>query len=219
MLRTNIHGDRVPIPLFLKNLGKLRAMSGISSICVYCGASGGVERRYLEAAAETGRAAARRGWRLIFGGGHVGLMGIMADAALATGGIVEGVIPQNLMDRELGHKGLTRLHVVASMHARKQKMFDLADAFLALPGGVGTVDETIEVITWKQLGMHDKPIVILDLGGYWEPLFALVDHVIAHGFAPEATARLYATAPSVEAAFTRLSHAPKPALHPDSARF
>jgi uncharacterized protein (TIGR00730 family) len=194
-------------------------MSGVKSVCVYCGASGGVERRFLECAAETGREAARRGWRLVFGGGHVGLMGAMADAALAVGGVVEGVIPRALMDRELGHNGVTRLHVVSSMHARKEKMFDLADAFLALPGGIGTLDETIEVITWKQLGMHDKPIVFVDLGGYWTPLFALIEEVIARGFAPAATARLYQATPTVEAAFAALARAPAPALHPDSARF
>jgi len=194
-------------------------MSGIGSICVYCGASGGVERRYLDCAAETGRVAARRGWRLVFGGGHVGLMGAMADAALAAGGTVEGVIPQALMDRELGHAGVTRLHVVRSMHARKEMMFDLADAFLALPGGIGTVDETIEIITWKQLGLHDKPIAILDLGGYWAPLLNLIDTVIARGFAPPATAKLYQVALTVEAAFEALARAPAPALHPDSARF
>jgi uncharacterized protein (TIGR00730 family) len=194
-------------------------MNGVKSVCVYCGASGGVERRFLECAAETGREAARRGWRLVFGGGHVGLMGAMADAALAVGGVVEGVIPRALMDRELGHNGVTRLHVVSSMHARKEKMFDLADAFLALPGGIGTLDETIEVITWKQLGMHDKPIVFVDLGGYWTPLFALIEEVIARGFAPAATARLYQATPTVEAAFAALARAPAPALHPDSARF
>jgi uncharacterized protein (TIGR00730 family) len=194
-------------------------MSPITSICVYCGASGGVEKRFLDAAAETGRAAARRGWNVVFGGGHVGLMGALADAALAAGGTVEGVIPQALMDRELGHRGVTRLHVVKSMHARKEKMFDLADAFLALPGGIGTLDETIEMLTWKQLGFHDKPIAILDLGGYWAPLFALIEAVIARGFAPAATARLYQAAPTVEAALDALARAPAPALHPDSARF
>ena len=194
-------------------------MSGITSICVYCGASGGVERRFLDAAAETGRAAARRGWKVVFGGGHVGLMGAMADAALAAGGVVEGVIPQALMDRELGHTGVSRLHVVKSMHARKEKMFDLADGFLALPGGIGTLDETIEVLTWKQLGLHDKPIAILDLGGYWAPLFTLIEEVIARGFAPAATAKLYRAAPTVEAAFEHLANAPTPAMHPDSARF
>ena len=194
-------------------------MGAVGSVCVYCGASGGVERRFLEAAAETGRAAARRGWRLVFGGGHVGLMGQMADAALAVGGEVHGVIPQALVDRELAHGRVTRLHVVGSMHERKQKMFDLADAFLALPGGVGTLDETIEVLTWKQLGMHDKPIVVLDLGGYWAPLLALIEAVIDCGFAPAATAQLFQTAPTVEAAFALLAAAPAPALHPDSARF
>jgi len=194
-------------------------MNAITSICVYCGASGGVEKRFLDAAADTGRAAARRGWKIVFGGGHVGLMGAMADAALAAGGVVEGVIPQALMDRELGHAGVSRLHVVKSMHARKEKMFDLADAFLALPGGIGTLDETIEVLTWKQLGFHDKPIAILDLGGYWAPLFALIEEVIARGFAPAATAKLYHAAPTVEAAFEALARAPAPALYPDSARF
>ena len=194
-------------------------MSGIGSICVYCGASGAVERRYLDCAAETGREAARRGWRIVFGGGHVGLMGAMADAALAAGGTVEGVIPRALVDRELGHAGITRLHIVPSMHARKEKMFDLSDAFLALPGGIGTVDETIEMITWKQLGFHDKPIVLVDLGGYWEPLLALIDSMIARGFAAAATARLYHVAPTVEAAFAALSRSPTPALRPDSARF
>ena len=194
-------------------------MSGIRSVCVYCGASGGLDRRYLDCAAETGRAAAERGWRVIFGGGHVGLMGAMADAALAAGGTVEGVIPQALMHRELGHAGVTRLHVVSSMHARKEKMFDLSDAFLALPGGIGTLDETIEVLTWKQLGFHDKPIAILDLGGYWAPLFGLIDTVIARGFAPASTAKLYHVAPTVEAAFAALARAPTSALHPDSARF
>lgn len=194
-------------------------MDRMRSICVYCGASGGVERRFLDCAAETGRAAARRGWRLVFGGGHVGLMGIMADAALAAGGVVEGVIPQSLMDRELGHASVTKLHVVPSMHARKERMFDLADGFLALPGGIGTLDETIEVLTWKQLGLHDKPIVILDLDGYWAPLLALIQATIAHGFAPEATARLYHAVATVEAAFAALTEAPTPALYPDSARF
>ena len=194
-------------------------MSGIRSVCVYCGASGGLDRRYLDCAAETGRAAAARGWRVVFGGGHVGLMGAMADAALAAGGTVEGVIPQALMDRELGHAGVTRLHVVPSMHASKEKMFDLSDSFLALPGGIGTLDETIEVLTWKQLGFHDKPIAILDLGGYWAPLLGLIDTVIARGFAPVSTAKLYHVAPTVEAAFAALARAPTPALHPDSARF
>jgi uncharacterized protein (TIGR00730 family) len=193
-------------------------MSAIRSICVYCGASGQVERRFLDCAVATGREAARRGWRLVFGGGHVGLMGAMADAALTAGGEVEGVIPQALMDRELGHGRVTKLHVVASMHARKEKMFELSDGFLALPGGIGTLDETIEVITWKQLGFHDKPIAILDLDGYWAPLFGLIEATIAHGFASAATARLYRAAPTVAAAFEVLAEAPAPRLRPDPAR-
>ncbi len=194
-------------------------MGAVTSVCVYCGASGGVERRFLDAATAMGRGAAERGLRLVFGGGHVGLMGRMADAALAAGGEVHGVIPRPLVERELGHQGLTALHVVGSMHERKQKMFDLSDAFVALPGGIGTLDETIEVLTWKQLGFHDKPIVLLDLDGYWAPLLVLVDQVIAEGFAPAATARLFAVAPTVEAVFDVLERAPAPALHPDSVRF
>jgi len=194
-------------------------MGAIASICVYCGASGGVDRRFLEAASALGRGAAGRGLRLVFGGGHVGLMGRAADAALAAGGEVHGVIPRSLFDRELGHRGVTALHVVGSMHERKQKMFDLADAFVALPGGIGTLDETVEVLTWKQLGFHDKPIVLLDLDGYWAPFRALMDQVIAHGFAPAATARLYTTAPTVDGVFEALDRAPAPAQHPDSLRF
>jgi uncharacterized protein (TIGR00730 family) len=194
-------------------------MNGIGSICVYCGASGGVDRRFLDAATELGHTAASRGLRLVFGGGHVGLMGRMADAALKAGGEVHGVIPQALMDRELGHREVSRLHVVDSMHARKQRMFDLSDAFVALPGGVGTLDETIEVLTWKQLGMHDKPIVILNLDGYWDTLLALIEAVIAARFAAPATRRLFDVAPSVAAVFDLLAGLPAPALHPDSARF
>ncbi|HEX9837133.1 MAG TPA: TIGR00730 family Rossman fold protein [Alphaproteobacteria bacterium] len=194
-------------------------MGEVRSVCVYCGASGRVAKRYLDAAAAMGRGLAERRLRLVFGGGHVGLMGVMADAALAAGGEVHGVIPRHLMDRELGHGGLTRLHVVASMHERKQRMFDLADAFVALPGGVGTLDETIEVLTWKQLGMHDKPIVLLNLDGYWDRFVELIEAVIGEGFAPPATARLFATEPTVEAVFETLARAPGPALAPDSARF
>jgi uncharacterized protein (TIGR00730 family) len=194
-------------------------MSAIASVCVYCGASGGVEQRFLDAASAIGHGAADRGLRLVFGGGHVGLMGRMADAALAGGGEVHGVIPRALVERELGHRKVTALHVVGSMHERKRKMFDLADAFVALPGGVGTLDETIEVITWKQLGFHDKPIVVLDLDGYWAPFLALVDSVIAHGFAPAATRRLFVAVPTVEAVFEALERAPAPALHPESVRF
>ncbi len=193
-------------------------MSGIASVCVYCGASGGVEGRFLEAARAMGAGAAARGLRLVFGGGHVGLMGQMADAALAAGGEVHGVIPEALEARELGHRGLTALHVVGSMHERKQKMFELSDAFVALPGGIGTLDETIEVLTWKQLGFHDKPVVLLDLEGYWAPFLALMDHVIANGFAPSATSRLYVAVRTMEAVFDTLARAPAPRLHPDSLR-
>lgn len=159
-------------------------MARIKRICVYCGASGQVGEVYRAAATQLGRVLAEAGIELVYGGGRVGLMGLVADAALAQGGRVTGIIPAHLHDRELGHHGISELIVVDTMHERKRRMFELADAIAILPGGLGTLDETIEVITWRQLGLHDKPILLIDIEGYWAPLLALVDHVIAKGFAP-----------------------------------
>jgi len=194
------------------------ALGNIRSVCVYGGASGSVAAPIRHAAAALGTALAGHGVRVVFGGGRVGMMGLVADAALAAGGEVVGVIPRFLFDRELGHTGVTALRIVDSMHERKQTMFELADAFAVLPGGVGTLDETFEVITWRQLGLHDKPIVLLDIDGYWSGLVALVDHVVAQGFAAPATAALYETAPSVAAAVAALAAAPAPRVAPDSGR-
>ena len=155
-------------------------MPGLSSVCVYCGSRVGSEPRYRDTAARTGRLLAERGIRLVYGGGRVGLMGVMADAALAGGGRVTGVIPGYLQAREVGHEGLSELLVVEDMHQRKQKMFDISDAFLALPGGIGTLDEAFEMVTWRQLALHSKPVVFVDDGGYWRPLLAFIEHVIAH---------------------------------------
>lgn len=150
-------------------------------MCVYCASSTGSDP-LLPAAAETlGRTLAERGIRLVYGGGAVGLMGIVADAALAAGGEVEGVIPVGLFSREVGHTGLTRLHEVGSMHERKQLMFELADAFVALPGGFGTLEELAEVTTWAQLGLHTKPIVLVDLDGFWQPLLDQLDRMVERG--------------------------------------
>ena len=141
-------------------------MADIASLCVYCGSRFGERPDYRETAVHLGQEIARQGIRLIYGGGHVGLMGAVADAVLEAGGHVVGVIPKHLQDWEVGHKGLTEMHVVDSMHSRKQLMFELSDGFVALPGGIGTLDETFEIMTWRQLRLHDKPLVILDQDGF-----------------------------------------------------
>jgi len=157
-------------------------MAKMKTICVYCGSSIGAREIYREHARELGHAIADAGYRLVYGGGHVGLMGVVADAVLAAGGEAIGVIPRYLVDRELAHRGLTELHVVETMHQRKQMMADLADAFVALPGGYGTLDELCEVLGWAQLRMHNKPIVLLDTEGYWQPLFTMFDRAVDAGF-------------------------------------
>lgn len=159
-------------------------MTGVKRVCVYCGSSGRVAEALREAARRTGRLLAESGMELVYGGGHIGLMGLTADAALDAGGRVVGIIPDFLHGRELTHRRLSELVVVGSMHERKQRMFERADAFAILPGGLGTLDEAFECLTWKQLKLHDKPIVLVDVEGYWQPLVKLVDHAIAAGFAP-----------------------------------
>lgn len=151
-------------------------------ICVFCGASPGTNPIYLEAARAVGRALARRGLTLVYGGGGVGLMGALADAALDAGGEVIGVIPRALQLRELAHAKLTSLHVVGSMHERKAKMAELSDGFIALPGGMGTLEEFAEVLTWAQLGLHARPCGLLDIAGYYAPLIAFFDRAVAEGF-------------------------------------
>jgi uncharacterized protein (TIGR00730 family) len=157
----------------------------IRSLCVFCGSSSGHRSNYAEAARRLGAALARRGLELVYGAGHVGLMGVLADAVLAAGGRVVGVIPQSLVERELAHTRLTELHVVRTMHERKALMADRADAFLALPGGFGTADELFEILTWLQLGIHDKPVGLLNVGGYFDPLLAWIDRSVAEGFLRE----------------------------------
>lgn len=154
-------------------------------ICVFCGSSFGNRPEYRQAAAGLGALLARRGLELVYGGGNVGLMGAVADACLAAGGSVTGVIPQSLMEKEVGHRGLTRLEVVDSMHTRKARMAELADGFIALPGGFGTFEELCEILTWAQLGFHGKPAAILDVAGYYGPLLALCDRARDEGFVRE----------------------------------
>lgn len=155
------------------------------SLCVYCGSSPGFDPVHGDAARELGALLAANGIRLVYGAGAVGLMGIVADAVLAAGGEVVGVIPTGLFSREVGHRGLTELVEVGSMHERKQLMFELSDAFVALPGGYGTLEELAEMTTWAQLGIHSKPIAVLDVGGFWTPLLQFVDRAIAEGFVKE----------------------------------
>ena len=186
----------------------------LTSICVYCGSSFGQSPRYRNAAARLGALLAERKITLVFGGGGVGLMGALAQAALSAGGEVVGVIPRFLRRAERGLDRLTRLEVVESMHARKERMFALADAFIVLPGGFGTLDETVEMLTWRQLGLHDKPIVLIDLDGYWHPLSRLADHILESGFAQPSTRRLLCLVPSPEAAIATLAEAPEPAISP-----
>ena len=151
-------------------------------LCVFCGSSFGNDSAYRGLAEAFGRTLAERGIGVVYGGGHVGLMGVVADAALAAGGEVIGVIPQALQDREVGHSGLTQLHVVDSMHTRKALMSELADGFVALPGGIGTLEELFEVWTWAQLGIHRKPCGVLDVNGFFTPLVGFVDQLVAEGF-------------------------------------
>ncbi|HEY3449115.1 MAG TPA: TIGR00730 family Rossman fold protein [Myxococcales bacterium] len=151
-------------------------------VCVYCGSSPGGRAEYAAAAGLLAKALVRRGLGLVYGGGNVGLMGVVADAMLDAGGEAVGVIPRSLMDKELGHPRLTKLHVVGSMHERKAMMADLADAFVAMPGGYGTFEEFCEVLGWTQLGLQRKPCGLLDVGGFWEGLLALFDRAVAERF-------------------------------------
>jgi uncharacterized protein (TIGR00730 family) len=156
--------------------------SPIERVCVFCGSNPGLNPVYLEAATNLGRFLAQQGVGVVFGGGGVGLMGALADAATAAGGRVTGMIPEQLMARELGHSQITELRVVGSMHARKALMMELADAFIALPGGAGTLEELSEVWTWGQLGIHHKPLGLLNVGGYYTPFLAFLDQMVAEGF-------------------------------------
>ena len=185
-------------------------MTKIASLCVYCGSRTGTDPRHAALAARLGTALAARGISLVYGAGGIGLMTAVADAALAAGGRVIGVIPKHLARAELLHDNLTETIVVASMHARKQLMFERADAFAVLPGGFGTLDELIEVITWRQLGLHDKPILLLDSDNYWAPLRTLFEHLIESGFAPARARQLYRIVADVEALFAALEAAPVP---------
>ena len=158
----------------------------MQSICVFCGSRPGTDASYTDAARSLGTTVAERGMTLVYGGARVGLMGTLADAAMKAGGEVVGVMPKALVDREISHTGLTELHIVGSMHERKALMAELSDGFVALPGGTGTLEEFFEVLTWAQLGEHEKPCGLLDVSGYYGPLLNLFDHMFEKGFVSEA---------------------------------
>ncbi len=185
---------------------------GLRRVCVFCGASPGHDPGYAKLAHALGAAIAARGLGLVYGGGKVGLMGVVAEAALAGGAEVIGIIPEALMTRELGHGGVTELRVVASMHERKQQMNDLSDGFVVLPGGIGTLEESVEIQSWAQLGLHAKGICYLDADGYWDPLFSLLDRMEGGGFLRPEFAALALRAHSPDAALDALAGWMPPAL-------
>jgi hypothetical protein len=186
-------------------------------IAVFCGASAGGAPVYQEAAREVGRSLGRRGIGLVYGGGHVGLMGVLADACLGAGGSVIGVIPQALADREVAHSGLTELRVVDSMHERKAMMAELCDAFMALPGGYGTWDELFEALTWSQLEIHLKTCGLLNVNGYYDPMIAMVDTAVAEGFIRQIHRDLLLADTDFERLLDRLTQASQSVKAPSAA--
>jgi len=193
-------------------------MTNKLSLCVYCGSRTGTESAYTQAAQEVGTLIGRFGWQLVYGGGRAGLMGVVADAALAAGAGVVGVIPATLMARELGHPGLNELHVVDTMHQRKQMMAERADAFLALPGGIGTFEELFEVWTWRQLGYHDKPLGLLNVAGYYDGLVHFLEQTERHGFVASAQRELLQVDSNAEVLMDRLGGLATLATAPDDYR-
>ncbi len=185
----------------------------LSSVCVYCGSRRGSDKAYERAAAMLGRGLAERGVHVVYGGGSIGLMGVIADAALGAGGRVTGVIPRFLVSDEVAHAGVSELIVVNSMHERKQRMFELADAFVALPGGFGTLDEVLEMITWRQLGRHTKPVFFVSIDGFFDALLDHFERAAARGFVPEDAASFYTVVSGVEALLDRLDRFAPPRKH------
>jgi uncharacterized protein (TIGR00730 family) len=182
----------------------------VKRVCVFAGSSAGRRREYTAAAVELGRVLAERGIGLVYGGAHVGLMGAIADAVLAAGGNVTGVIPESLVAREIAHRGLSALHVVHSMHERKALMSDLSDAFIALPGGWGTLEETFEILTWTQLGLHRKPCGLLNVEGYFDRLLSFLAHAVDEGFLRREYESMIAVADTAEELLRRLQEVEAP---------
>jgi len=189
-------------------------MTNIKNVCVYCGSSSKVDDVYKQSAEKLGKIIAAEGWGVVYGGGRVGLMGLVADSALEAGAKVTGIIPEHIQAREIEHTDLTELHVVDSMHIRKQMMVDRSDAFVILAGGLGTLDEFFELLTWKQLGLHDKPIVMVNVGGYWTKLLEALDHIAQSGFMRPEDKDTFVVVDSVEAAPDAIKQAPTEKFDP-----
>lgn len=185
-------------------------MDKIKALCVYCGSSVPKHESHRAAADKLGEIMVENDIELVYGGARVGLMGMIADAVLSRGGRVIGIIPEHLQKYEVGHDGITELHIVENMHVRKMMMFERGDAFAILPGGYGTMDEMFEMLTWRQLKMHDKPLFLVDIDDYWKPLRALLDHIIEGGYARKQTAELLEIVTSVEEILPRLQNVKPP---------
>ena len=190
------------------------ALSAVRSVCVYCSSAGHTDEIYNEVARDVGMALAHRKFRVVYGGGRRGMMGMLADAALGAGGEVVGIIPAFIKEHEIQHTGLTELYVVKDMHTRKRMMVEMSDAFVVLPGGFGTMDETFEILSWKQLGLHNKPIVLYNYNGFWNPLLELIEHMDAHGFVMPENTHSFATVTTHKGLFEALTAPPGPLMNP-----
>ncbi len=192
-------------------------MRQINSVCVYCGTGSQVSPAYKQAAASVGRALAENNVKLVYGGGKVGLMGIVSEACFKAGGHVIGIIPEHIQDKEIKNENLAETYVVDSMHTRKRMMVDKSEGFIILPGGFGTLDEAFEILTWKYLGLHDKPIVFMNVNGFYDPLLKMVDHMVNEGFTPVWQRNLYQTVDNPEDALLTL-RAQLEHIRPDTKR-
>lgn len=179
-------------------MARYRDVAALNSLCVFCGSAAGARPEHRAAAVRLGALMGQDGIQLVYGGGHIGMMGALAESALAAGSRVVGIIPEHLTRTERAFAEASQLIIVDSMHTRKRRMFDIADAFCVLPGGMGTMDEFFEMLTWKQLRLHNKPIVVVDNAGYWAPLLRLTDSIIGEGFATPGTAKLFVAVDSVD---------------------
>jgi uncharacterized protein (TIGR00730 family) len=188
-------------------------VKSLRHLCVFCGSNRGNNPAYEAAAQQLGAELASRGITLVYGGGNVGLMGILADATLHAGGKVIGVIPEALMAREVGHRGLTELHIVKTMHERKALMAELSDGFIALPGGIGTFEEFFEVLTWAQLGIHNKPCALLNVAGFFDPLLQMIEHTVAEGFLRPSHRSHMVVASEIAALIEAITHHHSPREH------